>query len=225
MNKAGGRVARMPKRLDGRLWARALDVAIGSLGVALVITIAVGSGHAAAAEVEQPRQMIRCMGLTANANDADPAGLNVRAAPGLDAPVLGTLKLRAFARDAMGRDLLQTPQFSITGSAHGWLLIEDIRYPDGMEDPALPASGWVHGSRVLVRSYDESAPTARLHSEPGSGGSSELLRGVNFSVLGCRDRWLHVREIDGPRQGWLAAPDVCAQQATRAQPVNPCTSR
>lgn len=173
-----------------------------------------------------PADTTSCLGLFGHADDPDPAGLNLRAGPSLQAPVLGTLRLHAFARDAMGRDLLQAPQFRIMGSHGGWLLVTDFSYPDAPDDPALPSgAGWVHGSRVRVETYDEPAPTARLFARAGGEGASLTIGANAFSVLGCQDRWLNVRARDGTLEGWLAAPDVCNAQMTRARVVNPCVGR
>jgi len=173
--------------------------------------------------VERPADMAHCSGLSGSAEDSDPAGLNVRAGPSLKATVIAVAKLRAFARDALGRELLQAPEFSITGSRGGWLLVAGLRYPDPPVDPALPASGWVHGSRVLVRTYDDSR--SDLHRRPTSDSPARAIGGMSFTVLGCTGRWIHVRATDGSSAGWLAAHDVCSEQMRLERPVNPCSRR
>lgn len=220
----------MARRLESRL-PIAPRTACGLLaglvaGLVVGVMAAAPPALAEADALRVPPGTTSCLGLFGHADDPDPAGLNLRAAPSLQAPVLGTLRLHAFARDAMGRDLLQAPQFRIMGSHGGWLLVSDISYPDAADDPALPSgAGWVHGSRVRVETFDEPAPTTRLFARAGGEGASQAIGAKAFSVLGCHDRWLNVRARDEKLEGWLAAPDVCNAQMTRARVVNPCVGR
>lgn len=203
---------------------------IAAIGLVLVVLPGV-LPPAAAQEITRPAGATTCLGLSAHADDPDPAGLNLRAGPSTSAPIIGVLKLHAFARDAMGRDLLQAPGFDVIGSYEGWLLVDNFAYPDPPDDPPLPSGpGWVHGSRVLVRSYDEPAPTARLYAQKGGKGASQVIGGALFNVVGCDQRWMRVREHLLPteppgRTGWLAAPDICNDQMNRAQVVNVCNHR
>lgn len=215
------------------------------LRLALAFLLLWGLAARAAAEdirvsgggIERPSGMTECMGLSAFSADPDPAGLNMRSGPSVSAPVIGVLREQVFARDAMGRELRQAPVFRILGSYRGWLLVDDLAYPDAPsadDEAALPSGpGWVFGARVMVRSFDETSPTARLYARPDGKGASQVIAGHGFAVLGCEARWLHVSErvpeglkpAQSPLTGWLAAPDICVAQMTRAKPVNICRSR
>lgn len=184
-----------------------------------------------AADIVIPPDGSRCTNIRAFADDPDPAGLNLRAAPSVSAPVIGTLKLHTFARDALGRDLLQAPGFVVLGTYKGWLLVDEIAYPDPPADPLPAGPGWVHGSLVSVRTLSGADVPPRLHAKAGGDDAGTSAPGLRFSVLGCSGGWLNVRERLGPGEtrpplsGWLAPGDACFEQAGLARPVNPCTRR
>ncbi|MEP9353407.1 hypothetical protein ABLE93_07395 [Xanthobacter sp. KR7-65] len=198
---------------------------LGSMFMLAAVTLAPGFALCQALAI--PSETTRCEGLVAFADDPDPAGLNVRGGPSTDAPIVGVLKLHSFARDAVGRELLQAPRFAILGSYRGWLLVDGFAWPDPPDDPLPKGPGWVHGSRVSVRSYGDGS--SRIYPTKAAATGAPV-DGLRFSILSCNGSWLEVRErvfsaTAKPIAGWLKAPDACAGQAERAQVVNPCSRR
>jgi len=214
-------------RLYGMLARRPGWLVTGMLAVGMLMLPA----PVQAADVIMPADLSRCVNIRAFADDPDPAGLNLRTGPSLDSPIIGALKLHVFARDAVGRDLLQAPGFAVLGSYRGWLLVSEIAYPDPPADPLPAGPGWVHGSRVSVRTLSAADAAPRLHAKAGGGDAGTPAVGLRFSVLECSGGWLNVRERLSPGEarpplaGWLAPGDACFEQAGLSRPVNPCTRR
>ena len=173
---------------------------------------------ALAAEIAPPAA--RC-DFGAWSKDPDPAGLNVRAAPRRDAPVIGRLPA---PRTVDGERL--AVEFRVVGGDGPWLMIENADYPDygNPTRRVFSGRGWVAAGLVDVAVQDEKVrrgPTsdAGIADEPrptADGYEYLALR----RILGCRDRWIEMEgefrsDGDGPGRavrGWVT--DLCGNQVT-----------
>lgn len=175
---------------------------------------------AAAAEIEA------CT-VSAWSTDPDPQGLNVRAAPAADAPVIGNLPA---AREVGGEHF--ATEVSITGSKDGWLRISEGWVLDYIFDEPIDfvfrGEGWVSGRHIGLRLNHRhlyagpSADTAVVATMVGSldrgryGPDSILVERIHA----CRGDWLEVEGVltldgvsIGPRlRGWTAG--TCSNQVT-----------
>ena len=164
-------------------------------------------------------------------NDTDPKGLNVRAAPNLQAKILGIVppprKLpKEF--DAGGPDAVKAA-FRVIGHRGGWFLIEDIRsqgvdygspYPRTLL-PAYKGRGWINGRMVGAAYANGGLPAGRLYVSPhADAGSSEVIDkhgdrlgagGSPSRILACSGWWALVETGEGTRGWWRA---LCSNQVT-----------
>lgn len=201
---------------------------------------------AAGQSMNLPKGASKCTGIQAYADDLgqvysddfDFTGVNVRSAPDLKAPIIGTLKKRFFGRDAYLRPFFHSPRFDVIASYQGWLLVKDYAYPDGETEPPLPASpGWIHGSQIRVESFGFGKQKTYLYRhKKGVGliGAIDQVGGMDFALIGCDSSWAEVQQriwIQADRKerkgirGWLAAKDICSEQPTRRQIINICDGR
>ena len=174
---------------------------------------------ALAAEIAPPA--VRC-DFGAWSKDPDPAGLNVRAAPRRDAPVIGRLPA---PRTVDGERL--AVEFRVVGGDGPWLMIENADHPD-YGNPAkrvFSGRGWVAAGLVDVVPMDEKVrigPTsdAGIVDEPRAvaDGTYDFL--VVRRILSCRGRWIEMEgefrvTKDRPgraARGWVT--DLCGNQVT-----------
>jgi hypothetical protein len=186
------------------------------LAAALFLALA---APAAAAEIAAPAT--RC-DFRAWSKDRDPAGLNVRAAPRRDAPVVGRLPA---PRDDGGETL--AVEFHVVGGDGAWLQIENAGYGDygNGAKRVFTGRGWVAAGLVDVSVQDEKvrlgpASDAGIADEPrpAADGTYEFLS--LRRILGCRDRWIEMegefrveRDVPGrPARGWVT--NLCGNQVT-----------
>ncbi len=187
--------------------------------IAVFILAAAVASSAGAAQPVQTAGAIACA-ISGWSSDADPAGLNVRAAPNKDARVIGRLPPeRAQAGDTY------SAEFDIVGSRDGWLLIRNAHfadYGDGKGDKAVFAGpGWVFADKVrfMINSIDlHRAPSAdapvvaRLSARDGASGPDSA--SIDH-VYGCSgefaDGAVHM-EHQSPTRGW--AGGICSNQVT-----------
>lgn len=168
--------------------------------------------------------------------DPDPAGLNVRAAPGRDAAIIGTLPGFVEAERGFGVPV------RVDAAQDGWFRVEA-----GEDDPersGLPprpvhrGPGWVAANMIrfqLPASRGFAAPgtSGQVLVELGQDGLTEM--GAIERVLDCRDEWvqvdfrLHYRrdpasgalielpsaESAATRRAWFQEP--CANQETTCE--------
>lgn len=85
--------------------------------------------------------------------ETDPAGLNVRAAPGATAKVLGKLP-PTFVEASMGYGV--RVEVEVIGARNGWFLIRNARDNEALTNrpprPMYAGDGWVSGSKLTVKS-------------------------------------------------------------------------
>jgi len=153
-------------------------------------------------------------------SDSDPAGLNVRAAPRLDAAVVA----RVPPPEQQDGDSYAA-EFRIIGSRDGWLLVRDVKvidYGNGKGDRVVFAGpGWVFGDKVrfainrpeLRRAPKaDSAVSGKLQSRDGSSGPDSA---IIDHVHSCSGAYAEVTaHITGepPRRGWVTG--ICSNQVT-----------
>lgn len=132
--------------------------------------------------------------------DDDPTGLNVRAAPGTAARVLGALP-PTFTAPGDERFHVRV-EVTVTGAARGWFHIRGARDNPALTDrPARPmydGEGWVAGRKLTVKSQARDG-----HAAP-DGASPVVLRlrtGDSFDgddmvdaghLVACQGRWAQV---------------------------------
>lgn len=187
---------------------------------ALIETCVARSGEADIAGVE-------ACAISAWSTDPDPNGLNVRAAPQSDAPIIGNLP----AAREVGVERFAT-EVSITGSKDGWLRISEGVVIDYIwDDPteiAFKGEGWVSGRHLGLRlNY------RHLHAGPSPdapvvatiAGTADGTRYGPDSILvdrihACWGDWVEVEgalTIDGIShgpglRGWTTG--TCSNQVT-----------
>ena len=172
-----------------------------------------------AAEVAPPAE--RC-DFRAWSKDPDPAGLNVRAAPRRDAPVIGRLPA---PRDDGGERI--AVEFHVVGGNGPWLLIENAGYGDygNGAKRVFSGRGWIAAALVDVGIQDEKVrlgPTSDAgiadEPRPAADGTYDFLS--LRRILGCRDRFIEMEgefrvDKDEPGRavrGWVT--DLCGNQVT-----------
>lgn len=154
--------------------------------------------------------------------DRDPAGLNVRAAPGAEAAVVA--RLPPPRRE--GEETIAV-EVHVIGSREGWLMIDRAAFA-GYDLPAktvFTGRGWVSGRMIDVSVQDE-----RVRAKPATTGDvldaprerplggREMLR--LDRILACEGRWI---EIEGrftdetgaearATRGWVGG--LCGNQVT-----------
>lgn len=152
-------------------------------------------------------------------NDKDPAGLNVRAAPRKDAPIIGRIP-----PEKMQAGDSYAAEFAIIGSRDGWLLVRDVKfadYGDGKGDRAVFAGpGWVYADKVrflinnddLRRAADRDSPVImKLVTPDHSAGPDSA---TIDHVYGCNGDFADIAvHLNGPTmRGW--ATGICSNQVT-----------
>jgi hypothetical protein len=153
-------------------------------------------------------------------NDKDPAGLNVRAAPGLDAKVIFRIPRPDGAdTESDGAD------FAIIGARAGWLLVRNVKFSDygsGKGDrPVFKGPGWVFADKVRFEINDShvyAAPSATarvlasLADAPnGVGPDSAVIDRVWRCSGDFADVTVHLQGKAATR-GWVTR--ICANQVT-----------
>lgn len=155
--------------------------------------------------------------------DADVRGTNIRTAPTIDAPIIGTIPgERAEAGTRIG------PEFEVIGSKDGWLLVRNAywRGYEYGEKLLLRGPGWISAGLVgfeIENSWLYDAPRAdarkilRLSSPDNT--DAESLWGPDSvqikRVYGCSGSFLDVdlETPDGQKaRGWITS--ICGNQVT-----------
>ncbi len=162
----------------------------------LTVLFALAVGSAQAAET-------RCDVLL-NVADKDPAGLNVRAAPG--GPVIGALKART-----------DWVRVHVTGQAGDWMRIDGATlYSDDLprgEKVVFKGAGYVALRKLEIETLNPGAVLRALPSDAGKAVFKAPMgddKAPKAQVIGCDGRFLNLRI--GGVTGWTR--DVCTNQRT-----------
>lgn len=164
------------------------------LPVALLSVLALTSGAPA-----QRAPAVTACDFSAYERAGVSGGINVRAEPSTQAPVLVNLHPEG------------TPVVDITGFSNGWFRIS--RAVEAESDESIFAGiGWVHRSNLGMRvaHYDPrlfSAPSRRSRVLANLGGQEP-----EAAVLACSGEWVQVQV--GSRTGWLPPGGRCANPLT-----------
>lgn len=187
------------------------------LPLVLACLAAAGPGPARATGLPAGAQACQ---LQAWSSDRDPKGLNVRAEPRADAPVVARLPV---PRPTGGASL--AVQVSVVGSRDGWFLIERAAFDGEAPGSVFEGRGWVSGRLLsllpagpILRAGP--AATARTVAEiarEDAGGNPLGPDAFKVERLhGCRGEWAEVEgTVAGPGtrlRGW--ATTACAGPAT-----------
>lgn len=127
--------------------------------------------------------------------ERDPAGLNVRAGPGTQFAVLGTVP--PIVDSEGGMTSVAGPQFEVLGSRKGWLYVESIgEEPDFTGKPERPmykGRGWISGKKVFANVQSTKGfvkPNA--HSAPVVNWDDKKWSAVEMQeqhILECKGEW------------------------------------
>jgi hypothetical protein len=179
-----------------------------------------GLSMAAAIAASVDTSGVTACALSGWSSDADPAGLNIRAAPRADAEIIGRVPPpQALAGDSYAAE------FSIAGSRNGWFLINQVKYADyggGKGDRAVfTGPGWVFADKVrfvinraVVRALpaDKAEVLANLRTPDGASGPDSA---VIDHVFGCSGAFAEAAvHLEGQRavRGWVTG--ICSNQVT-----------
>ena len=197
-----------------------LDFRIIKFSVLAALALAATVAHATTVDTTG---VTRCQ-ISGWSKDKDPAGLNVRAAPRADAPVIATLP----PERRQGHHDTYAVEFRIIGSRDGWLLIEKAKivdYENGKGDRVIFAGpGWVSGGMVGFEINDanlRAAPSvdakviATLMDNSDPDGVTGPDGAAVDRVYGCEGGFADV-DVHMPRgqkyRGWAAR--ICSNQVT-----------
>ena len=188
--------------------------AVFSFAATGVLLLAVSGGPAFAAGAG-----VTSCDIAAWSTDRDPAGLNIRAAPGTDAPVIGNLPPPVTAEG-----YTFATEVVITGARDGWFRIsrgDVIDYIHAERDAVVfEGEGWVSGRYLGLllnhhRLYDapstEAGVVAELVShERGFGPDSFIVD----RLYDCEGWWVEVEAGYGDMRyrGWTTG--TCSNQVT-----------
>lgn len=175
-----------------------------------VTLLTVGMSFSAGAET------VAC-DISAWSTDRDPNGLNVRAGPGADHPVIATLPPPK-AVEGAGSDEFAA-EVRITESQDGWFRIDTAIWGGpsiGDDDPLFEGEGWVSGSllglavegRFLRGGPSRDAPA--VADFLGDGGDYVVMHRLHA----CEGYWVEGEATFRGKtfRGW--SDDVCASQLT-----------
>jgi hypothetical protein len=149
--------------------------------------------------VEAPAAGIRNLcSFVAMAVDRDPAGLNVRAGPGVSHRVVGTIPPALEAEG--GLSSLAGPLVNVLASQDGWFQIEGAREdPELTGRPARPiyhGRGWVSG-RMLAVNLQSTRGFERPDAESREVANLVDLQNAGIDVVGrrltgCLGEWAYI---------------------------------
>ncbi|NLR74150.1 SH3 domain-containing protein [Leeia aquatica] len=172
-----------------------LGIMAGVLAVSLTAQAASLAPPQLAVSAAQADQRASC-NFTAFVQETDPAGLNVRQAPGVSAKVLGHLP-PVWRNREMGIFPVRI-EVEVVAAQGGWFQIQHAR--DNPDLTGLPARkvftgrGWVSGAKLVVKSQASKAyarPSVRspvvLQLQDGAFDSDEMVRAGQ--LLACSGHW------------------------------------
>ncbi len=142
----------------------------------------------------------QCTNIMGHMTDPDPAGRNVRDAPGTNGRIVGVIP-------AVSANMQDTrpATFSIIGSRNGWLLIENAGFAEREENEATPTvysgRGWISGRGMTVNLQTSLGFAQPSHGAPitfdmreagGVVGSTEIEGFRMRGIAGCSGNWVQV---------------------------------
>lgn len=154
-------------------------------------------------------------GFGAYADDADPAGANVRSGPGTQFPIIGVLKPDARSDDGF------TPEFRVSRFENGWFRIGNAvigQYGDGPEETVFQGPGWIAGNLIGFdiqdwRLYEAPSTNSAITYDLEDWWSTGLVRVT--AIHDCQGAFVNVtltNEAGESATGW--ATNLCGNQAT-----------
>lgn len=171
---------------------------------------------AAAAQDVDPAEIAQCE-ITVWAIDKDPQGLNIRAAPGTDSAIIGTIPP---PREVEGDPFAS--EVEVTGSKDGWFRIKSAYflnyYTDDENEVHFEGEGWISGRQIGF-----SVEANRLHLGPSGyspvvaefvpedGGADHFML---ERVYACEGYWVDIEGtfLGKTIRGWTS--DTCPNQVT-----------
>jgi hypothetical protein len=153
-------------------------------------------------------------------SDTDPAGLNVRSGPSVNAAILGTLPPPE-SSEVSGADSKFATEFHVAEARNGWFRIErPRRWAQSMSDtpekyPSLP-SGWISGKKIYVTIFSGtgfSAPDVVKSKILWRGDWADLQNAMT-GMTDCKGEWVKATYTTpkGIMSAWFRR--VCAIQET-----------
>jgi len=171
--------------------------ALGLMAALLLVAPAVWAQSETVAPA--PSSQVVCS-FGAFVNESDPEGLNVRAGPGTNHKVVGTLPpVKLSGDDPPVRAMVEV---EVSAGANGWFRIAKARDNEMLTDaaprPMFKGAGWVSGRKLTVKSQasagrqrpDGKAP-AVLSGQDGTGFDGDAFV-QNGRLLGCSGKWVLV---------------------------------
>lgn len=137
--------------------------------------------------------------ITAYVIDQDAAGLNVRAGPSANAPVL-----RVISNQGSGVARIREQRGA-------WFRVSAIVDAENDQD-LFRADGWIHASLVTL-SVANADPRLYARPQPGSRAIARLVAEDSLvTLIGCAGHWAKVRAAG--REGWLSPNGQCSNPLT-----------
>lgn len=136
--------------------------------------------------------------------ETDPAGLNVRSGPSIEATIIGTLPPGKAVGDLDGFKLMI--EVLILGSTNGWFRVANARDNPELsgqrERSVFSGEGWVSGRKLTVKSQaatGHASPNAEssvvLRSRDGSGFDNDTMVRAG-QLIACKADWALVEFSD-----------------------------
>lgn len=169
---------------------------VAPAALALLLATAAARAGDAAGPAAAP---LACQGQAFIA-DTDPAGTNVRVAPG------GARGRQRMAYDADGRIV------ELAAAQDGWLRVTSV---EALSTGTVSrVDGWVHGSMLAVHAAQPSGAPVALQAGAASGSPivARIASETPVTLLGCRGAWRQVQA--GRHRGWLAPGSYCWSPVT-----------
>ncbi|KRA20976.1 SH3 domain-containing protein [Lysobacter sp. Root604] len=174
----------------------------------LAVLLALASGATAAPDAGAREARKPACELDAYAKDTDPKGLNVRAGPSIDAPILATLPgWKPPGPDDELEGHLPVG-FTIVEARDGWVRIANVSIPDPDSGAhrASPISGWVSGKKVGYALQTEVGFERPDPTSPVAIRSDDWIRLDDaIGISDCSGEWAQIAYGDrkSPQRAWF----------------------
>lgn len=200
----------------GAPWSRDRPVKI-ACAVILALICAVGSVGSRATEIG----ILRSCSFGAFVTDSDPAGLNVRADPGVTSAIVGKIPPPALSED--DPPIRAYVEVEVVASQGGWFRIRNARDNALLAPPGrkvFNGAGWVSGRHLSVKSQ------AAVGRDVASARGRPVRAAVDFDsdafvrsarLHDCVGQWVLVSSPEHQFNGWLNR--ICATQETSCDGV------